>query len=29
MLRQSLSRLEVSTQGEGFDDITGPLNGAR
>jgi secondary thiamine-phosphate synthase enzyme len=27
MLRQSLSRLQVATRGEGFEDITGPING--
>ncbi|MCP9832874.1 MULTISPECIES: secondary thiamine-phosphate synthase enzyme YjbQ [unclassified Cyanobium] len=27
MLRQTLSSLEISTKGEGFDDITGAING--
>ena len=27
MLRQTLSSLELTTKGEGFDDITGPING--
>ena len=27
MLRQTLSSLELTTKGEGFDDITGAING--
>jgi secondary thiamine-phosphate synthase enzyme len=27
MLRKTLSSLELTTKGEGFDDITGPING--
>jgi len=27
MLRQTLSSLELTTRGEGFDDITGAING--